>query len=113
MSVAHRRADCAPPACLPFCAQEVTEWSRAAGRLGDYTSTALHSAGRGRVRSADAPAESLYAEMGSWVDPATVGAALSAAAARRKRPLAGAELAMAKQRKAERKEQKQRAWLLE
>jgi hypothetical protein len=51
--------------------------------------------------------------MGSWVDPATVGAALSAAAARRKRPLAGAELAMAKQRKAERKEQKQRAWLLE
>ena len=89
--------------------QEVVGWSRGSG---DYTSTVLHSAGRGRIQAADVGGGSLYAEMGSWVDPGTIEAQLQAAAQRRKRALTPAEVREVRQRKQESKEKKQRSWLL-
>jgi hypothetical protein len=98
---------------------EVAVWARRAGgaaaAAGDYTSTVLHSAGRGRVQAAGAGGGpgSLYAEMGSWADPAGMEAQLAAAAARKRRPLGAAEVRAVRARKQEMRDKKQRAWLLD
>ena len=55
--------------------------------------------------------ESIYSEYGRWVNPQELEEQLQGAAARRKRPLTGEELRAVKQRKAEWKEKKLRAWL--
>jgi hypothetical protein len=95
---------------------EVVRWSHGGATDGNYTATALHSRGRGRVQAAGGGgggSAALYVEMGSWTDPEAVEMQLAAAAERHKRGLTGEELRRAKQRKREQKEQKARAWLLD
>jgi hypothetical protein len=77
----------------------------------EYEATALHVAGRGRVQAATGAREGVYSEYGKWLDADRLGEQLAAAAERRKRPLAGAELRAAKERRREAKAAKQRAWL--
>ncbi|KAL6784096.1 hypothetical protein ACKKBG_A04770 [Auxenochlorella protothecoides x Auxenochlorella symbiontica] len=86
--------------------QEVVAWNHGSG---EYTTTALHSRGRGRV---SAPGqESLYGELGSWGDPESMPAQLAAAAAARKRRPTPAQLAELRRSKQEAKRAKQTAWL--
>ncbi|KAL4546663.1 hypothetical protein Ndes2526B_g01870 [Nannochloris sp. 'desiccata'] len=51
---------------------EVVEWSRKQNDdREEYTVAAVHTAGRGRIQAVGAgERESLYADMGSWIDPA-------------------------------------------
>ena len=90
--------------------QEVVKWNH---NSGNYTATVLHSAGRGRVVTADGPRESLYSEMGAWVDPQTVETQMQRAKERGKRALSAEELKAVKAHKAARKEKKARAWLMD
>lgn len=90
--------------------EEVVQWNHNAG---NYTATAMHSASRGRVVSADAPKESLYQDMGSWIDPASVEEQLQRAKERGKRRLAPEEVRAMKLHKQAQKEKKMRAWLMD
>ena len=81
---------------------------------GDYTSTVQHSRGRGRIQAAGGGGgEGLYAEMGSWVDPDQLQAQLQKAAERRRRAPGPEEVRALRAKKAEAKEKKRRAWLMD
>lgn len=90
----------------------VVEWSRQQGEI-DYTATALHAGKVGRVQAATGERESLYADMGSWIDPRKMEEQLEKAKNREKRKLTAQEVRAVRQRKQEMKEKKLKAWLLE
>ena len=81
----------------------------------DYTVTALHTAGRGRIQAqgGGVAAESLYAEYGRWVDPRSIEDQMQRSKEREKRKLTPSEVRAVRERKRDRKEKKQRAWLQE
>jgi hypothetical protein len=88
--------------------EHVVAWSHA---QSDYASSMVHSAGRGRMQAVgcDGGAGGLYAEFSRHIDPRTVEKQLRRAAA--KREMTAEEVRAAKQRKAEIKAKKARAWL--
>ena len=90
----------------------VVEWSRQQGEI-DYTATALHAGKVGRVQAATGERESIYADMGSWIDPRKMEEQLEKAKNREKRKLTSQEVRAVRQKKQEMKEKKLRAWLFE
>lgn len=90
--------------------KEAVEWSR---NQSEYTATALHTAGRGRVQAVGEVRESIYSEMGSWMDPRSVEEQMRKAKERGKRALTQAEVRAVRQRKLELKQKKTRAWLMQ
>jgi len=94
---------------------EVVDWSRKqSAALEGYTVAAVHTAGRGRIQAVhNGQRESLYADMGSWIDPTKLEEQMKKASSSSggKRKMTPVEVKAAKLRKQEMKEKKQRAWL--
>ena len=79
-----------------------------------YTATVLHASGIGKIVS-DAHVHTTYAEFGKWMDPRTMEEQMKRAGegGKGKRRLTAKEVKAVKERKKARKEEKQRAWLLD
>jgi hypothetical protein len=77
-----------------------------------YEVTAMHTSGRGRIQALNGgeTAESLYGDMGSWIDPKSMEEQMKKAGGK-KRKLTAEEVEAVKHRKKEIKGKKQRAWL--
>jgi hypothetical protein len=93
---------------------EVVEWTRKQSAAREsYTVTAVHTAGRGRIQAVGGERESLYADMGSWIDPTKMEEQMKKASnsAGKRKMMTAAEVKAAKARKEEMKMKKQRAWL--
>jgi hypothetical protein len=93
--------------------QEVVERSRKQKiEQEGYAVAAQHTAGRGRIQVIGGERESLYADMGAWIDPKKMEEQMKkASSSAGKRKMTAAEVKAAKMKRQEMKEKKQRAWL--
>lgn len=90
---------------------DVVAWNRAQAPPPDYAVTAMHQGRMGRL-TAPGARESIYADLGRYMDPRTMEAQMAAARERGRRKLTPAEVAEARRRKKAKKEEKQKNWLL-
>ncbi len=90
---------------------DVVQWNRAQAPAPDYTATAMHQGRMGKLTAAG-QRESIYADLGRYMDPTTMEAQMKAAQERGKRKLTPAEVAEARRRKKAKKEKKMKSWLL-